>query len=695
MPVMAGTSIPPRPSAVGAAPDTAGGSGLNGASANRRAHAAGDESFIMLVSKPPLPPFQIPYPQPPAEVRVSELRRAILDIYAPPAANQLTVTYAEQLRLATLTNWRLTTIELHLHQNGLIDPETRDSAVQQIGYRLEDDHECSLIEDGDEIHISLKPGSALSELQLPKVSVYSAPANVVSLTRKGTLSQPPPYALLAPGEPSSHSSSIAGQPNANYHSHKYVNDWRAPFRAVTARNVTGGVARREAPGINGAIAATPGSATVGSVLRHMPHSKKKPSRRRTPSANQTAGDEGKIRVSSTARTPENSGRAESAPEGDALDLPPTARVIGSGVQGTVGATARVRNDLRQKSSSGNAAPRTLSFPTASDGKALNLTPLGATKTTTSRPAGVRHHTGGSGSLESNHTGGTSHLVRGGGVRRSSASSREAKAAFHVAPAAVRPAYVKQSSSGYQSWVSNATTASATAAFVSSPTSVTTPPIVNLSPFPEGETSAANGRTGPSGSTLLSSEVSAAMLKNLRRARSSFAAAPFDDTTAIETGGNGVIRVPPVDDSDLRGDSLNSRADGDGASTGSDEHGTEGRGSKGKGKAVEKERSESEAMAQRADKRYRDVRATLEREISKQAAADEARAAQIVEEAARREEERLKKSEEERKQAVREKWALWEEVKKREKREMKDRKRRGQAPPEEAREETLGPTGAQV
>lgn len=132
--------------------------------------------------------------------------------------------------------------------------------------------------------IRLKPGHTLADMKLPPLPAnhrYAAPAG--SLTRAGqflfshplfaysftlifqetlfcldsdlclcvtrsshllvftgTLSAPPPYSIAPPTEPSSHSSSVAAQPNANFHAHKY-RDYSGGWRVVKAQNGTTGV----------------------------------------------------------------------------------------------------------------------------------------------------------------------------------------------------------------------------------------------------------------------------------------------------------------------------------------------------------------------------------------------------------------------------------------------------------------------
>ncbi|CAD6932182.1 unnamed protein product [Tilletia caries] len=618
---------------------------VSGRSAHRErptsAHQAREQSFIMLVSKAPLPAFTLPYPRPPPESRVADLRRGILDVFVPTKADRTTVTYAEQLRLSTLTSWRLGMLTLDLHQNALIDPATRESAVEQVGYRLEDDHECALIEDGDEIHVGLKDGCDINELQLPKLGsnhIYSAPANTVTLTRKGTISKPPPYSLLPPSEPSSHSSSIAAQPNANYHSHSHANDWRAPFRVIRAAKTGLGTARHDSHGASAAVGTTSVPASTASVLRQMP---------RASTSNvlkiQTRRRSSQQSVVTEARPPHISHHQSLPTAGESLptyaaghevlNLPPTARVIGSGVQGTAG-NARKRNNSRQNSysSAGVLGATSSVAPLSSGGAGMNF--LGT----------------------------------------------EAAAS-----------YLSTASQ------SKSVTAAATAAFLNSSASVSTPPIVNLSPFPELSITGQDASKS-SAPAAPSADVSAAMLKHLRQARSSFAAAPAEEggeaITSAETNNNGVVRLstpPESDDSPGDGpkDGEADAEEGDVTADGNSRFPFRLKTSKGKGKAAEKDSSET--TAQRADKRYREVKATLDREIAKQALADEARAAHYAEEQARQKEEQRKKEEEKRRQVTREKWELWEEVKKREKKEMKERKRRGEDVPEAP----LGPTGAEI
>jgi len=56
----------------------------------------------------------------------------------------------------TMQQWRLDLLQLELRQNQIIAPETRNKQVdgegeEMIGFELMDDHECALLEEGDEV----------------------------------------------------------------------------------------------------------------------------------------------------------------------------------------------------------------------------------------------------------------------------------------------------------------------------------------------------------------------------------------------------------------------------------------------------------------------------------------------------------------------------------------------------------------
>ncbi|SPO40444.1 related to tetrahydrofolylpolyglutamate synthase [Pseudozyma flocculosa] len=232
----------------------------------------------------PLPLFCIPHGVPSDDTPISSFKLAVLRILTGQtvaSSSTKPLTFSEELKEKTINGWRMEMLMLELRQaggqQGAPKPtaHSEDDGVGQaeepvIGFELLDEHDCSLLEEGDEIVVRLKPGHQLKDLQLPDLGTrhrYSAPAG--SLTRAGTLSAPPPYSVATPTEPSSHSSSVAAQPNANYHQHSYQ-DYRQGFRVVTANNVSSGRARRApAQAANVAVAAAGyglGSAGLGGGL---------------------------------------------------------------------------------------------------------------------------------------------------------------------------------------------------------------------------------------------------------------------------------------------------------------------------------------------------------------------------------------------------------------------------------------------
>ncbi|MCO5584986.1 hypothetical protein L7F22_038918 [Adiantum nelumboides] len=209
---------------------------------------------LILKSHSPLPRFRCAIPVPQTTALVSQLRNTVLAILTGQATakdpsssinsnSEAGLSYSEHLKQQTLHEWRLKGLVLELKQNALIAPETRqymddDDGNEEYekrgtGFVLADDHECALLEHGDEINIWLREGQEIDSLRLPKLSSkheYGLP-NQPSLTRSGTLlGPPPPYTktqeeyefgapsatLIEPREPSSHSSSVSAHPNGQY-----------------------------------------------------------------------------------------------------------------------------------------------------------------------------------------------------------------------------------------------------------------------------------------------------------------------------------------------------------------------------------------------------------------------------------------------------------------------------------------------
>lgn len=216
----------------------------------------GPAPLITLKTHPPLPAFSIPHRVPDPSTDISSFKLSILRILTGQTNAQSStkpLTYSEEVKEKAINGWKMQMLALELRQRDDLEAEEQDDDAQQDsdggsnemrGFELQDHHECSLIEEGDMIVVRLKPNHSLSELELPKLGPshrYSAPAG--TLTRAGTLSEPPPYSIIQPSEPSSFSSSVGAQPNANYHQHRYQ-DYRSAFRVVTANNVGSGHIRR-------------------------------------------------------------------------------------------------------------------------------------------------------------------------------------------------------------------------------------------------------------------------------------------------------------------------------------------------------------------------------------------------------------------------------------------------------------------
>lgn len=205
---------------------------------------------LILKSHAPLPQFRCAIPVPQPTSHVLQLRNTVLAILTGQAttkdhtssSTEAGLSYSEHLKQQTLHEWRLKGLVLELKQNALIAPETRQHMDDETneehekrgtGFVLVDDHECALLEHGDEINIWLREGQEIESLRLPKLSSrhqYGLP-NQPALTRSGTLlGPPPPYSsvqeeyefgaplatLIEPREPSSHSSSVSAHPNGQY-----------------------------------------------------------------------------------------------------------------------------------------------------------------------------------------------------------------------------------------------------------------------------------------------------------------------------------------------------------------------------------------------------------------------------------------------------------------------------------------------
>ncbi|PWN54276.1 hypothetical protein IE53DRAFT_239262 [Violaceomyces palustris] len=286
-------------------------------SSNPNLPGGGPAPLLTLRTMAPLPIFRTPHGIPPPSTSISSFKLSILRILTGQTnstSSTKPLTFSEELKEKTIQSWRMEMLMLELRQADDLDQQTPPTATPQpsdakdeeiSGFELQDDHECALLEEGDEILIRLKPGHRLEDLQLPDLGPnhrYSAPAG--SLTRAGTLSEPPPYSIANPTEPSSHSSSVAAQPNTNFQAHNYY-DYSRGYRVVTANNVAAGVSRRNNANANGGI--------LGQGLNLVPSSRQRPS--------------GARKVSSRKEKVNASGRVVSASASPAA-APPTPNSSG-------------------------------------------------------------------------------------------------------------------------------------------------------------------------------------------------------------------------------------------------------------------------------------------------------------------------------------------------------------------------------
>lgn len=198
------------------------------------------QPLLILRSEPPLPLFCMPFPIPPFASDISLLRLSVLRILTGqkglPAPQLL--THSEKLKQMTVQGWRLKMLELIQVQAGSQRPE--DDQVF-YGLPLEDSHDCSALEHGDEVVVRLRRGYTLADLQLPDLGPnhdYS-----VNLDDTETLYRLPESEVTRPTEPSSHSSSIQANPNGNYQAFQYP-DYRHGYRVVVAKGVGNGVVSR-------------------------------------------------------------------------------------------------------------------------------------------------------------------------------------------------------------------------------------------------------------------------------------------------------------------------------------------------------------------------------------------------------------------------------------------------------------------
>lgn len=134
----------------------------NGAEASAASLPGGGAApRVTLRTLAPLPLFRIPFPIPSSDQPISAVKLTVLGLLggqiSPKSSTQAAaaaMTYSERLKQETLQAWRMDMIMLELRQNAVIAPETREGEASDaalMGFELADDHECALLEEGDEI----------------------------------------------------------------------------------------------------------------------------------------------------------------------------------------------------------------------------------------------------------------------------------------------------------------------------------------------------------------------------------------------------------------------------------------------------------------------------------------------------------------------------------------------------------------
>lgn len=113
----------------------------------------------------PLPKFMTPHSVPPSDASISSFKLSLLLILTGAHSSKSSskpLTSSEELKEMTMQQWRLDMLTLELRQNQIIAPETRsrlqngnadeeDEDDVMTGFELLDDHECALLEEGDEV----------------------------------------------------------------------------------------------------------------------------------------------------------------------------------------------------------------------------------------------------------------------------------------------------------------------------------------------------------------------------------------------------------------------------------------------------------------------------------------------------------------------------------------------------------------
>lgn len=546
--------------------------------------------------------------------------------------------------------------------------------------------ECSITGDAQEVpcsplihcSIRIKAPHNLESLRLPPLPrghVYGLPAG--SLTRAGTLSAPPPYSVQRPREPSSHSSSVAGQPEANFHAHMYRDPARG-FRVISTAEASGGAggaARPTRPRLgpqknSSAAGPVPGSYRPPAVAVAPPPHKRRNSRSQpsSPALEQAPNSASAARVADGARTPGSGtngvfGAQQTAPpphkrhvssgsgesltrngggggpstpislNGGGAAMPLTALVIGPGVQGRYGA-ALAEPAGGAGAEYGNAAA--FAAFTAAGGE-MNR-PKPKKKNSSRLPS-----RSGEGEREGKAKAAADAAERRAATNGDAAGASHPPSAFPAGASKERPKQNRRMSSSSR---------------VELPTPPILPPIRNLAPFapaPVVEKLAPmpSASTAPTvradGTTYVTStpedQLAADAALALSLASGEYAEASSSRSPSIATSkAQSTAAAAAVASAVLPGSTLLASP----AATPTDE-------------AVPPAPKPS-----KADKRYAAIQAELARERARQAEAERVRALEAHNREARKAEEARKRAEEERDKKIKAQWEMWEEVRRREK-----------------------------
>lgn len=147
---------------------------------NRALPGGGPAPLITLKTHPPLPFFSIPHRVPDPSTEISSFKLSILRILTGQTNAQSStkpLTYSEEVKEKAINDWKMQMLTLELRQRDDFEAEEQSGDSDQVGatsgemcgFELQDHHECSLIEEGDQIVVRLKPNHKLEELELPKL----------------------------------------------------------------------------------------------------------------------------------------------------------------------------------------------------------------------------------------------------------------------------------------------------------------------------------------------------------------------------------------------------------------------------------------------------------------------------------------------------------------------------------------------